>query len=76
MTRGNKFVRDLSKVKVDAFQALIIPSFVDPYNKQIVADLYNSPLVRSLIKEFNLTSRYVVPVGTSAINLVGKCLEL
>ncbi|TNV87215.1 hypothetical protein FGO68_gene13435 [Halteria grandinella] len=76
LTRGAKTISELSKLKVGSFEALIIPSFVDPYSKHVVADLYNIPLLRSLIKEFNLTSRYLVPVGASAINLVGKCLEL
>jgi hypothetical protein len=61
---------------VEAFQALIIPSFVDPYDRNIVEDLYNYPLLRSLIKEFNLNKKFLVPVGTSAINLTGKCLGL
>ena len=65
---------DVSKLNVDSFKALIIPSFSDHYDKKIVDLIYNMPVVRSAIKEFNVKNKYIVPIGPTAINLVAKCL--
>jgi enhancing lycopene biosynthesis protein 2 len=73
LTRGKSI--DITKLKVESFKALIIPSFIQGgYDKRVVEDLYNIPALRSAIKEFNVQQKYIVPIGPSAINLVAKCL--
>jgi hypothetical protein len=63
-------------MKVETFKALIIPSFSDDYNKALVQDVQNVPEIRSVIKDFNIRGKYIFAVGPSAINLVGRVLDL
>ncbi len=74
ITRGTKDLMDISRLRVDSYQALIIPSFISPYNNQALKDVHNIAAVRSAISEFNIKKKLLVPIGPSAINLVGKSL--
>jgi enhancing lycopene biosynthesis protein 2 len=74
ITRGAHDLFDLSKAKSEHLQALIIPPFSHLYSKSLVEDLHNIAVVRSIIKEFHLRKKYIVPIGPTAINLVGKSL--
>ena len=63
-------------MKVDSHKALIIPSFSEDYDKDLVKDVQNVPEIRSVIKEFNIRGKYIFAVGPTAINLVGRVLDV
>ena len=76
ITRGSKELFDLTKLNVDSYRALIIPSFTHDYNKYLVEKLYNISLLRSKIKEFHVKKKILMAIGPSSINLLNKTLDL
>ena len=76
ITRDAKHLKDVKELKTTTYQALIIPSFLHQYDKRFVEEVYNLAVIRSIIKEFNIQKKIIVPIGPSAINLVGKSLGL
>ncbi len=77
ITRNNKQLRDLSTIKVDSYKALILPSFVHAYDRELVLNtVYNVASIRSTIMEFNAKSKFIVAIGPSSINLVAKILGI
>lgn len=44
--------------------------------KSLVESVRNVPIVRSVIQEFNIKGKLIVPIGESAITLVGQSLGL
>lgn len=63
-------------MKVDSLKALIIPSFLDKYDEELVQAVANVPEIRDCIKECNMKKKFIFPVGASAISLVAKSLSL
>lgn len=76
ITRIPRDLKDLSRIKVDSYKALIIPSFTPHYHKHLVGSVYNVPVIRSTIKEFHLKQKYIMALGPSSINLLVKTLDL
>ena len=63
-------------MKVDSLRALIIPSFSEQYDEQLIDAVANVPEIRDSIKEINMKKKLLVPIGPSAISLVSKSLNL
>lgn len=63
-------------MKVDSLKALIIPSFVEKYDEELVQAVANVPEIRDCIKECNAKKKFLLPVGASAISLVAKSLSI
>ena len=76
ITRGSGKINEVKKMKVDSLKALIIPSFVQNYDEQLVKAIANVPEIRDCIKECNMKKKFIMPIGASAISLVGKSLNL
>ena len=76
ITRDGKSLAQIKSLRVDPLKALIIPSFSEDYDKALVQDVQNVPELRSVIKEFHISKKYILAVGPTAINLVGRVLEL
>jgi len=76
ITRGSGKINEVKKMKVDSLKALIIPSFVQNYDEQLVQAIANVPEIRDCIKECNMKKKFIMPIGASAISLVGKSLNL
>ena len=74
-TRGTKDLLDLKKIQVESYQALIIPPFMSSYDTTLLNKVYQLSLIRSTIQEFHLRKRYLIAIGPSSINLVGKALN-
>lgn len=67
---------ELKGLRSEPLKALIIPSFSDDYDKDLVRDVENVPEIRSVIKEFFIRDKMIFAVGPNAINLVARVLEL
>ena len=76
ITRGRKSLYEVKKMKVDSLKALIIPSFLDTFDEELVQAVVNVPEIRDCIKECNMKDKFIFPVGASAISLVAKSLNL
>ncbi|CDW83217.1 UNKNOWN [Stylonychia lemnae] len=77
LVRNTRDLRSLASLtKIDSFRALIIPSFTHEYNKYLLEQVYNVPLIRSIIKEFHMQQRYILAVGPTSIQLINKTLDL
>ena len=46
ITRGSCKINEVKKMKVDSLKALIIPSFVQNYDEQLVQAIANVPEIR------------------------------
>lgn len=57
-------------------RALVIPSFMHEYDKDLLRKVHEISVLRSLIKEANLKGKYILAVGPSSINLIAKTLGL
>ena len=78
LTRGEKNkLFDISRLRESAFQALIVPPFAlkDDADDAAVEEVHNVPAVRSVIQEFNIKGKIIMPVGQSAIKLVARSLD-
>lgn len=76
ITRGNKGFQEVKNMNVESFKALIIPSFLDKFDEELVEAVANVPEIRDCIKECNVKKKIILPIGSSAISLVGKSLTL
>ena len=76
ITRGSKGLYEVKKMKVDSLRALIIPSFTEQYDESLIDAMANVPEIRDAIKECNMKKKFLMPIGPSAISLVGKSLSL
>ena len=76
ITRDSKDLKELKTLRVDPLKALIIPSFSDDYDKVLVRRVQNIPEIRSVIKDFHINKKYIMAIGPTAINLVGRVLDI
>jgi enhancing lycopene biosynthesis protein 2 len=54
ITRGSKGLYEIKNMKVDSLKALIIPSFLDKFDEELVLAVVNIPEIRDCIKECNM----------------------
>jgi hypothetical protein len=76
ITRGKMHLKEISKLNIDSVRALVIPSYMHEYDRKLMLKIYENPLIRSFVKEASVKDKYLMAVGPSSINLVGKCLNI